>query len=1127
MVLGIAGMLQLPNKAAAAMTQIELVNPGFESSTGAPYPGWTQTIGTGKFAVTDEQSNTGTYSLVIHDNDSRNYGMQSVFLPAEPNLMYEASVFTYVLKGSSSIYLQFHDENKVRIGYKSVSESGLNNWKPLTASLKAPSGTKYVTVLLYSGTTTITDAYFDDVQLKVETNNEPEPADQHVVRIGTAINSITIPHAGYGLGPNGEPYIYTTANGAPAVFSVVRADTGERVASFPLDQAGYSWGTIVAPNGDVYIATQRNGYLYRYRPSTNRLENVGKPIPTETHLYRVTADEQGNIYGGTYPNGKVFKYNPATGTYTDYGQLAPEEKYVRSIAYGNGKVYAGTGVVKAQLFEINAVSGEKKPIPLPETYSSSKEVYDLTFTSGLLFARMTAADPTSEQNNVTLIYDTGSGTWIGELPKTPGLDVSPIGPDGNVYFVQNSILVAYNVANRTITPTSFAIGNSASRGFGWFHLNQPDMPGATLITITSRGVILAYNPATGKGKVYDGDPLGSANTLRSVATGPDGNIYVGGYLSPSSMTRFNLDTFKMESLTGMSQVEGMGIYNNKLYMGVYPGAAVFEYDPALPWTGSQGTNPARLNLNLETYLQDRPFAFADAGDKLAIGTVPIAGKLGGSLVLYDTLSKASEVFYPIVENESPMALAYKDGLIYGGTTVWGGIAADPVEQDGTLFIFDPKTKQKVFEVNPVPGERAITALTFDNSGMLWGLTNGTLFQFDPAKRQVVRTKVLYPYVWKDIVLAGGYLNFHDGMLYGEAATRIFRFDPQTWEYTTLTNGNYFAQDAFGRIYTTKNSTDLYMYDNIAPSFGQDAVLSSIWTENGSLQLEWPVNADMKSFQIYRDGTAVTAIGTVSRSAANGKASLLLPAEASAPGTYSVIAVDYAGNQSTQPLSAVVHPMLYWAASPALTPALGGEPYSVSMAVYGGQAPYTFTLTDGGLPKGLTLDPVTGTLSGLPTLPGSYSFGITVMSQDGQQALQVFTLNVENPGKSTLASLSSDTGVWDPAFQPSVHDYRVNVWPSVKEIQIFAVSKDAGATIIVNGKALGAGQPVILNVKKGQTYVSLEVRAPRGTGKTVYTVTINACEGPKDGCGEPPKEPENHNQNHEMNEAGEISRGKLD
>ncbi|TLS52038.1 hypothetical protein FE782_11715 [Paenibacillus antri] len=1004
-----------PEKASAEWVDLELVNPSFEEPHGAEgnIPGWKQTYGKSGFTVTEDRSFIGEKSLYVEDLDSRNYGMQSVYLPAQAGKSYSVTTNTYVLEGTSMIYLQFHkgDANRTRIGHKSMGESVVNEWRPLTASLTAPAGTEYVSVLLYSGVSTTAKAFFDNVVLSLN-EEEPSPTDK-LVRLGTPIHSITIPHAAFGQGPTGENYIYTTANGAPAVLSVLRAETGERVASFELGQAGYSWGSTVAPNGDLYVATQRNGILYRYRPSANTVDNLGKAIASETHLYRVVSDDQGRIYGGTYPNGKVFRFDPSTNAYTDFGTMAEGEQYVRSIAYGDGKVYAGTGANQAQLFKLDPETGAKEAIPLPEAFRQHKEVYDLTFTAGLLFARMTYQDASSPLNNVTLVYDTAVGQWVGELPNTIGLDVSPVGPDGNVYLIQNTKLIAFNVTTREATPTSFEAGNFASRGFGWFQLNLPDMPGESLVTVTSRGRIMAYNPQTEKGIWIDGDPLGSANTLRSVSAGPDGNIYVGGYLSPQSMARFNIDTFQLETLPGMSQVEGMGTFGENMYYGVYPNAKIFEYDPNLPW--SMPNNPSELDIEMSSKLQDRPFAFAEAGDKLAVGTVPIIGKLGGALTLYDPAAKTSETFYPIVDNESPMTLAYKDGLLYGGTTVWGGIAAEPVEQDGTLFIFGVATKQKVFEMNPVPGERAITALAFDGNGMLWGLTNGVLFQFDPATREIVRTKTLYPFVWNDIVLAGGYLSFYDGYLYGEAANHIFRFDPTTWEHKTLAVGNYFAQDEYGRIFTTKNSIDLYMYDDIAPSFGSEASLQYEWMQDESFVLKWPANADMKQFQIFQGDNEVTLIGSMQRDGANGAVSFRIPAGAAAPGRYTVRAVDYAGNVSAEHLSVDVIPA----------------------------------------------------------------------------------------GSSLLAALSADTGQFHPEFDPSVSDYQLNVWPSVKKVAFIPVTEDENAALTINGVAHPSGTPWEINVKAGETTAVIEVAAPRSQDTTVYTITVNACKGPKEGCGVPP------------------------
>lgn len=53
------------------------------------------------------------------------------------------------------------------------------------------------------------------------------------------------------------------------------------------------------------------------------------------------------------------------------------------------------------------------------------------------------------------------------------------------------------------------------------------------------------------------------------------------------------------------------------------------------------------------------------------------------------------------------------------------------------------------------------------------------------------------------------------------------------------------------------------------------------------------------------------------------------------------------------------------------------PYSWQPVVRGGVAPYSFAVTGGSLPPGLSLNLTTGFVTGTPTSPGSYSFTITV------------------------------------------------------------------------------------------------------------------------------------------------------
>lgn len=854
--------------AAANAEAYPVYNGDFETApSGDPAPreiapGWEQTIGAGGISLSAAAVYEGAFSLLIESGSTNaNLGVESVFIPVVAGDSYTVQAMTYVEQGTGKLYARFYDAGRSLVGQTSASVKTIGEWVRLASTFTVPDGAAYVRILLYKDKIVPTRAYYDHVTLTQST--VPPQEDGVTTLLGTPLQDITLPYAAYGNGPNGERWIYMIANGtSESILSVIDVDTGAKIKEIPLPNSSVSWGSVAAPNGDVYIGTQKKGFLYRYVPGSDVVESLGVALPNETHLWGIVFDEEGRIYGGTYPGGKVFQYDPVSRQYTDYGQMAAGQNYVRSIAYGNGKVYAGTGVSNAQVIELDPVTAVKRPIPLPENYRNHHFVYDMGFGGDLLFVRLTH-DATHPLNNVTLIYDTVAEEWIEEIDKTIGLGYSPVGPDDRVYFIQDGYLAYYDVVQRQLGQTGLRRGGTASRGFGWYEMGAPDFPGLSLVSATGSGSYFIYNPQTGSSKQLQGYPAGAAAPVRSIGVGQDGNLYVGGYLA-GVLAKYDTGSGRWSTMDGTSQIESITAHAGKLYLGVYPNAYLHMYDLAKPWDGGR-TNPVKQQMvPLVAEQQDRPFAIAPIGERLlAVGTVPVAGQLGGALSLYDPQTGEAEVFRHIVSNQSPVALVHREGLIYGGTTVWGGISKEPVEQEGKLFIFDPATKRKLFETAPVAGEKAVTALTFDGEGMLWGLTNGVLFKFDPVERNVIRTIKLYDFEWKDTTWAAAFMNFYeDGYLYGLAAGNVFRFDPVTWEHTTImSKAKYFAQDEFGTIYTSLDTSAIYSYDRFPPKFQHSVLLADNRTATGA-SLTWTPTRDMKSFRLYRDGAELAREGFV-------------------------------------------------------------------------------------------------------------------------------------------------------------------------------------------------------------------------------------------------------------------------
>ena len=79
----------------------------------------------------------------------------------------------------------------------------------------------------------------------------------------------------------------------------------------------------------------------------------------------------------------------------------------------------------------------------------------------------------------------------------------------------------------------------------------------------------------------------------------------------------------------------------------------------------------------------------------------------------------------------------------------------------------------------------------------------------------------------------------------------------------------------------------------------------------------------------------------------------------------------------------------------LTTSTTGISYNTTISVSGGAGPYTYTLMTGAIPQGITLNGSTGVLSGIPTVPGLYSFKIMAIDSNGTMATQIYNLTIKS------------------------------------------------------------------------------------------------------------------------------------
>lgn len=89
----------------------------------------------------------------------------------------------------------------------------------------------------------------------------------------------------------------------------------------------------------------------------------------------------------------------------------------------------------------------------------------------------------------------------------------------------------------------------------------------------------------------------------------------------------------------------------------------------------------------------------------------------------------------------------------------------------------------------------------------------------------------------------------------------------------------------------------------------------------------------------------------------------------------------------------------------------GTAYNQTIVATGGTAPYTYAVSNGSLPSGLTLDSATGVISGTPDTTGTSNFAITATDNVGCTGTQNYSITI-NP-QTCLFCDDFEDGVLDP------------------------------------------------------------------------------------------------------------------
>jgi hypothetical protein len=173
--------------------------------------------------------------------------------------------------------------------------------------------------------------------------------------------------------------------------------------------------------------------------------------------------------------------------------------------------------------------------------------------------------------------------------------------------------------------------------------------------------------------------------------------------------------------------------------------------------------------------------------------------------------------------------------------------------------------------------------------------------------------------------------------------------------------------------------------------------------------------------------------------------------------------------------------------PTLPDGLYGSAYAIqTLTVTGGTAPYTFSVSSGALPPGMSLSG-SGALSGTPTAAGAYSFVVTVVDNSTptpNTGTQSYTLNIDQAMLTITAGNASMTyGGALPALQVSYSGF-------VNGDMASSLTTQPTATTTATAASPAGTYPITPHGGSSPNYTFTYVNGTLTVGQAVLTITAN-------------------------------------
>lgn len=544
---------------------------------------------------------------------------------------------------------------------------------------------------------------------------------------------------------NGHDYYFVKLEGGTLL--VYDLDTNELIDE---QNIGGTRGRnmAVAPDGKVWIGDTK--YLVCYDPVTLTWKKTdtfpGQVGFNCTGIQNITIDPDGIIYMTMVGNNNVLKYDPKTERFTKLFAYPESVTYATAIIYHEGYLYATFQYDKKFncVVKYNIATGQ---------IEGNIDIMELTGTTvdtrirclSVLGENMLAVGVVTEYKNRAIVInmDTMELMDIPELPGTFSWGVtSPI--EGKQY----AVIAGYGLYEYDVATGVF----SKSAGFGsggvGFRSGDHNSFGSSTVTLDGQLCLISHSTTGGHPRIWNLETkeyyewqnvvygVGGGSDVVSMTNGEPGSglIYAGTWNTDYAVS-YNINTGKQElTFKTAGQSDSILWYKDKLYAACYSATVLVECYPE--------TNEVvqRFKLDHEITGQKRLPAITAGDGYVFVGTIPDSGLTGGAVTSYNTQTGEYHYKRHIVQDQSPISLAYHDGIVYCGMSRYGGDSAQVVAGSALIAAYDHQKDEVLATLDvrkhikglasPVDYIYGVTAdPNVAENGRIWAIVSETLFCF--------------------------------------------------------------------------------------------------------------------------------------------------------------------------------------------------------------------------------------------------------------------------------------------------------------------------------------------------------------------------------------------------------------